>query len=207
MLPGIPPTCRRLQSLGSLSRRVEMKILYISGGAGQDYLRDCVFIGLRELLGPDVIDVNRLDSLYIGADRTQMYGRGMTLYAELPVLPVDRTDIFRKIATRHFDMVIYGSIHRCQDYLYEVTSKYFKHQVAAIDGEDHPGHLSGLGITTFKRELYAAQPDCHPIHFAIPARKILPAQPTKSRLMAPCDPLNRASYIYTDEASYYAQYA
>lgn len=185
-----------------------MKILYISpGGPTQDYMRDCVFLGLRELLGEDAVDINKLDSLYAGADRSQMYGKGFTLYGELEDIPVDRMDIAHKISAKYFDLVIFGSIHRCQDYLYEVTAKYRKHEILAIDGEDHPGYLNNLGIITFKRELYCPQPDCFPIHFAIPAAKIRQQRPTKHRYMAPCDPLNKKTYIYTDEATYYQQYA
>jgi hypothetical protein len=185
-----------------------VRILYIStGGPTQDYLRDCLFRGLRELLGPDVVDVGKLDSMYLGADRSQMYGRGMTLYAELPDLPIDREDIPRKLRSRYFDLVIYGSIHRCQDMLHEVASMYDPRRIIFIDGEDHCGHLSGLPGVTFKRELMNPQPGVFPIQFAIPASKILPAPPAKSRLMAPCDPINPKTYIYKDESSYYRQYA
>lgn len=185
-----------------------MKILYISaGGATQDYLRDCVAHGFRSLIGADFVDVHRLDSLYVGADRSQMYGRGMTLYGELPELAVDRTDIPRKIRDRYFDAVVYGSIHRNQDLLREVTSMYPPEKIAYIDGEDHPGYLHGLPGVCFKRELHNPQPGVHPIQFAIPASKILPSMPLKSRLMAPMDPLDKSTYIYKTEPEYYAQYA
>lgn len=185
-----------------------MKILFISeGGNSQDYQRDCCFHGLRSLVGENVVDVNPLLSMYQGADRSQMYGKGFTLYAELPNLEVDRSDILRKIANRYFDVVIYGSIHRNRDYLHEVVSMYEPQRIWAIDGEDHPGHLSGLGMLTFKRELFNPQPNCYPIHFAVPKHKIAAEKPKKHVLMAPCDPLNRKTYIYNDEASYYGQYA
>jgi hypothetical protein len=185
-----------------------MKILFLStGGPTQDYLRDSVFHGLRSLLGPDVVDVNRLDSMYIDADRSQMYGKGFTLYGLLPDLAVDRTDILKKISRRYFDLIIYGSIHRNQDYLHEVASMYQAPHVIFIDGEDHPGYLSGLGGLTFKRELYNPQPGCLPIHFAVPAECILPTPPAKHRLMAPMNPLDKSTYIYTKEKDYYQQYA
>jgi hypothetical protein len=185
-----------------------MKILYLSHGSGQDYLRDCLFHGLRSLLGSDVIDSSKLTSMYVGADRSQMYGRGMTLYAELPDIPVDRDDIPAKIASRYFDYIVYASIHRCQDYLHEAVSSYPADRLVAIDGEDHPGYLSGLGfLWYFKRELYNPQPNAYPISFAIPASKILSSPPAKSRLMAPCDPMNRSTYVYLDESVYYSQYA
>lgn len=185
-----------------------MKILFLSaGGPSQDYMRDCVFHGLRSLLGPDVVDINRLDSMYVGADRSQMYGKGMTLYAELPDISVDREDIPKKIATKYFDLVVYGSIHRCHDYLHEVASMYDPRKVIFIDGEDHPGYLKGLGGLYFKRELNNPQPGVFPIQFAVPKEKILKSAPCKSRLMAPMDPLDKMTYIYETEADYYAQYA
>jgi hypothetical protein len=185
-----------------------VKILYLSsGGNTQDYLRDCVFHGLRSLLGPDVVDVGKLDSMYVGADRSQMYGRGMTLYSELPDIPVDRTDILAKIRNKYFDLILWGSVHRNQDYLAEAESMYDYARLVALDGEDHPGFLNGLRFLTLKRELYSPQPRCKPIHFAIPKEKILPDPTDKIRLMSPLDPIRKSTYIYKDEASYYQQYA
>lgn len=184
-----------------------MKVLFLSDGSGQDYMRDCVAHGLRTLLGPDFVDVGKLDSLYIGADKSQMYGKGFTLYSLLPDIPVDRTDIPKKISKRYFDIVIYGSIHRNQSYLHEVTSQYAAPNLIAIDGEDHAGYLSGLPLVTFKRELYNHHPGCLPIHFAIPKERILYNPPPKNMLMAPMDPAYKNTYRYNDEASYLQQYS
>lgn len=145
--------------------------------------------------------------MYVGADRSQMYGKGMTLYAELPDIAVDRADILKKIARKYFDLVIYGSIHRHHDYLHEVASMYPPSRVIFIDGEDHPIYLKGLGGIMFKRELHNPQPGVYPIQFAVPASKILKEPPHKTRLLAPMDPIDKSTYIYTSEASYYAQYA
>lgn len=185
-----------------------MKILFISaGGPTQDYLRDCCFHGLRSLFGPDVVDVGKLDSMYQGADRSRMYGKGFSLYSLLPNIEVDRSDIPRKIKNRYFDAIFYGSIHRNQDYLHEVTSQYSADRIILIDGEDHPGHLSGIPATTFKRELHRPVPGVHPIQFSIPKEKILSSPPKKTRLMAPMDPMDATTYIYKTEESYYVQYA
>jgi hypothetical protein len=186
-----------------------VKILFISqGGNTQDYLCDVVFHGLRSLLGEDVVDSGKLLSMYQGADRSQMYGKGMTLYALLPDIPVDREDIPRKIVTRYFDLVIYGSVHRCHDWLHEVSSMYPPDKIAFLDGEDHPGYLKGLPGAYFKRELHAPQgPGVYPIQFGIPKEKILLSLPAKTRLMAPMDPLDKSTYIYQTEEAYYAQYA
>jgi len=186
-----------------------MRILYLSDhGDRADYLRDCLFHGLRTLLGPDVVDADRLDVMYSDFPANHsIYGRGFSLYRLLPEIPVDRTDITGKIRTRYFDLVIYGSIHRCQSFLRLVADTYDGRSVCAIDGEDHPGYLQGLGMRYFKRELHHPQPGCHPISFAIPKEKIRPHPAPKTRIMAPCDPIDRTTYIYTTESAYYQQYA
>ena len=66
-----------------------MRILYISGAEGPDYVCDMLFHGLRRLLGADVVDVNRLWYMYAHEfgegrhDKSQLYGRGFTLYGLL----------------------------------------------------------------------------------------------------------------------------
>src|ERR1700739_426631 len=106
-----------------------MRVLYISGGQGPDYLCDMLFHGLRSELGDGVIDDVRLWYMYaneFGAgkkDRSQLYGRGFTLYGLLRSdSGIDRTDIESKIRSRFFDLVIYGSIHRCAHLLREVLA-------------------------------------------------------------------------------------
>jgi hypothetical protein len=188
---------------------VRVKILFLSEGDYTcDYQRDMTFHGLRTLFGPDVIDVPRIDTMYEGIDTTQLYGRGFTLYGLLPDdSDVDRTNIPHKIATKYYDAVIFGSIHRDRSHLDAVASMYSPDRIALIDGEDHVTCLRGLPGTYFKRELAKPSPGVHPIQFAIPASKILPSMPAKSRLIAPMDPLDKSTYVYTTEAAYYAQYA
>lgn len=186
-----------------------MKILFISPGRRTcDYLRDMLFHGLRSL-GEDVTDVERLDVMYSDfPDISQLYGRGFTLYGQFTEGSVDRSDLMSKLKHRHFALIIYGSIHRDQSFLDEVRSMYPPSRVVFIDGEDHPQQIliTSWGLY-FKRELYNPQPKTLPIHFAIPASKIRNSPPPKTRLMAPLDPLSKATYIYKDEASYYQQYA
>jgi len=92
-----------------------MRILYITRGDHVDYQNDCLLIGLKELFGSDVVDVNKQHHNYdsFPADyANRMYGRGFSLTRVLPDLPVDRTDILNKIRNRYFDFIIYGSIWR-----------------------------------------------------------------------------------------------
>jgi len=187
-----------------------MKILFLSeGGHTCDYMRDMCLHGLKSLFGPDVVDVNRVDTMYKGYDVTSCYGGGFSIYGLLPDdSDVDRTNIPRKITTKYYDAVIFGSIHRSQSYLAEVTSMYHPSRIALIDGEDFSACLPNLPGYYFKRELRSpVPPGVYPIQFAIPASKILPSMPAKSRLMAPMDPQDKSTYVYTTEAAYYAQYA
>ncbi len=193
-----------------------MRILYISGAEGPDYVCDMLFHGLRHLWGADVVDVNRLWYMYTHEfgegrrDKSQLYGRGFTLYGLLEEdADVDRTDIPEKIRTRYFDLVIFGSILRCQALWPEVMAAYSANEILFIDGEDHPlivSRLLGRGLY-FKRELIAAQPGVWPIQLAIPEERIGRGIREKTKVQAYIDPRDRATYIYQDESAYYGDYA
>ncbi|SRR6266851_373677 len=190
-----------------------VKILYISNGRKEDYQCDMLLHGLRSLLGPDVVDVNRPWFTYansFGPGKRQLsecYGRGFTLYGLLPDdNNVDRTDIRGKIKKRYFELVIYGSVHRDRSFLDIVRSIYPPSRIVFIDGEDGPDTASVLGQGIyFKRELTEA--DALPIQFAIPKEKILPEIPAKTRQMSPHVPwMFPHGYVYETEADYYQDY-
>ena len=193
-----------------------MRILYISGGQGPDYLCDMLFHGLRSELGADVVDAERIWYMYAGEfgegrhDRSKLYGRGFTMYGLLgPDSSVDRTDLEHKVRAKYFDLVVYGSIHRCCRFLREVLLTYPPEQILFVDGEDHTAVISGLmgqGIY-FKRELASPIPSVRPIQFAIPEERIGTASRPKLKLQAFVDPRDTRTYIYHDEASYYGDYA
>ena len=64
-------------------------VLFLHANA-EDYLADSLLHGLRSLLGADVVDVPRRDSLYAVEDQSRVYGRGFTLYGTLPEIDVWR---------------------------------------------------------------------------------------------------------------------
>jgi len=184
-----------------------LRILYLSSGSAPDYLCDMIFHGLREHFGPDVVDLNRLAYMYKGAELKDLYGKGFTLYGLIEEGEVDRSDIPAKIEARYFDLVIFGSIQRCHELVYNVISSYPKEKIVFLDGEDNPLYLRDLpkhGLY-FKRELHTPQPQVFPIQFSIPEEKIVAAS-RKGPLMAPLDPLNPATYIYENEEEYYDSY-
>jgi len=182
-----------------------VRILYISGAKGADYLCDMIFHGLRSLYGADCVDVNRIDFMYRGTPYPPFY----TVYGLLEDIEVDREDINAKILARHFDLIVYGSIQRCTEYFEAVRATYPRNRILLLDGEDDHviSPLRGMGVY-FKRELATDDADLLPIGFCIPKEKIWNVEFDKSRLFAPCDPRDRSTYVYYgDESLYYSQYA
>ena len=187
-----------------------MKILFLSQGAGIDYQCDMVFHGLKTLYGAEVVDANRLWYLYndiTPEQKAAQYGKGFTIAGLLEEGDVDRTDILNKITSKFYDLIVYGSIQRNADLLYEVINAYPREQVVFIDGEDVPMFLREMpkrGLY-FKRELHSPQEDVFPINFAIPEEKIVGMLP-KEKMVSHIDPMNPATYIYDREEDYYRDY-
>lgn len=189
-----------------------MNILFLSPAAGPDYQCDMVLHGLRSLYGSTVIDYPRMPYMYQSYPALDLlYGKGFSLYGLLPEDDhIDRSLIKEKIQEHFFDLIVYGSIHRSQQSLDLVLSKYKSHEILFIDGEDQSHmfyDLHQLGIY-FKRELAAQHTGVHPIHFAIPTAKIGTLRHVpKSQVRAYIDPRDRSTYIYDSESAYYEDYA
>jgi hypothetical protein len=200
-----------------------MRILYISKAESADFLCDTLFHGLRTILGPDVVDVERLWFAYKSG-----FPDGIpwhTFYGLLPDIDVDRTDIEKKIRARYFDYIIYGSIHRWRKYLDLACKVYHKSRIIFIDGEDDhdlmafdriepqnwewgpEGYRASVpyGHLYFKREL-SSPSLAIPIQFSIPKEQIWDLQ-KKIRLMAPNDPRDKKTYNYPVQKDYFQQYA
>src|ERR1700753_859994 len=105
-----------------------MKILYITnhqsiaaynGGYISDYMKDLLFFGLYEVLGPDVVDSTPIVSLYTecksSVNKERLWG-GFSSFWLIDKDMIDRTNIEEKIRDRYFDLIIYGAIKRCQDF-------------------------------------------------------------------------------------------
>jgi hypothetical protein len=185
---------------------LSMKILYITGATGADYQADVVMHGLRSLLGPDLVDVKKMWFMYDTSEPCMFH----SLYKLLPDIEVDRDNVEAKIQSKYYDAVVYGSVHRCRDYMQLVLDAYPSNKIAFIDGEDGPELAPAVGHGWyFKREIYEPHPNLLPIQFGIPKEKIRPIDLSrKTRLMAHCDPRDRSTYVYYDsEQRYYDQYS
>jgi hypothetical protein len=189
-----------------------VKILYISAGIGADYQCDMLFHGLRHRYGNQVVDSNRLAYMYKSFAKDDssrlagLYGSGFSVYALLDDIEIDRDDLLKKIRSKYFDLVIYGSIHRSQYHLLEVLGAYDARNIIFIDGEDESdaifSYLLGRGMY-FKREIRENTASILPIQFAIPREKINHTPCEKSKSFAHIDPRDRSTYIYSHEADDY----
>lgn len=191
-----------------------MKILFMNLGNIVDYQCDCLLIGLKEMFGENVVDVNKAHHLYTtysSEDALKLYGKGMTVCRTLPDLEIDRTDIENKIKKKYFDYIIYGSIWRCDDYIRYVMEHYRRYNVVAIDGEDHSKihkyhYLNHFKILYFKRELFLnVKFNLKPIGFAFPTNKINFIE-NKKYGFSHITPEDRRTYIYEKEIDYYKDY-
>lgn len=187
-----------------------MQSAYHSGGFISDYLNDLTFYGLRELFGDDVVDSTQIISLYKEyegkIDPRHIWG-GMTAFWLIGDNKIDRTDIIEKIQDKYYDLIIYGSIRRCQDY-YDLVSKVYPHdRVILLDGDDqqdiHPLYEKHL---YFKRELHTTHPNLLPITFSYPTDKLATPNKNKTQEYATCIPGQPQSYKFKDEQSYYHDY-
>jgi hypothetical protein len=196
------------------------RILFIATGDYADYQCDCVFHGLKMLLGDNVVDIRPPWYMYESTDENKdkfstFYGKGFTLYGHLKFSDkIDRSDILSKIKNKYFDKIIYGSIFRSQEYIYDVLNYYDAKDISFIDGEDQTDllrFLLGRGVY-FKRELLeynysnSSESRVLPIEFGIPRKHIVPEVPNKSRVIAHIDPRDRSTYIYDNQEDYYKGY-
>ncbi|MFM1755248.1 MAG: hypothetical protein RL621_132 [Bacteroidota bacterium] len=201
-----------------------MKILYIGTDVETpahplvDYQNDCLLIGLKELYGDDVVDVNRRKHLYADYPAELVpnnYGKGFTVTRCIEEDNADRTDIENKIKSKYFDYVVYGSVWRNTDYLKLVLDNYDRNKIAFVDGDDQTkfNHVVKHGTLYFKRELmYENNMEFEQyfgnviaIGFAFPTKKLKFGE-KKTQFMSQSIPGNPRTYVFDNEQDYYADY-
>jgi hypothetical protein len=183
-----------------------------------DYQNDCLLIGLKELYGDDVVDVNRRKHLYTDYPEELVpnnYGKGFTVTRCIEEDNADRTDIENKIKSKYFDYVIYGSVWRNTDYLKLVLDNYDRNKIAFIDGNDQTKfhHVIKHGTLYFKRELmYENNMEFEQyfgnviaIGFAFPTKKLKFGE-KKTQFMSQSVPGNPRTYVFDKEEDYFADY-
>lgn len=215
-----------------------MNILFISPGNKLDYQCDCIFHGLNTLKDVTVYTLTDYTYMYEGNTSEylrEQYGMGFTVTNRVPIEKKHihtLAEAQENINAHFYDVVIYGSIFRCELFLDRVLKNYSKNQVVFVDGGDHDfslffnkGHtkyierqkiffenkkkassLFSKGIF-FKRELRKKDHKYfYPISFAISSEDIVSEIPVKSIEMATIIPGEKSTYIYKNEKDYYNGY-
>lgn len=191
-----------------------MKILFISLGDQPDYQCDCLYHGLKALIGKDLESTSDMWYMYetlSDDDRGYLYGKGFTLYgllkSDLKNVPKPQ-EIISKIETHYYDHIIFGAIIKDDTLLNLVINNYAPNEIIFVDGEDSAYINKGLlkKGTYFKRELKKETENINPISFGIPKEKIIKSLPEKIRNWAINYPGKLNTYIYNTEESYYSDY-
>jgi len=104
-----------------------------------DYLSATLFHGLRSLLGCRVVDWPRYDCAYSDYDletRYKVYGRGFSVFFDLPEICCDRSDVFQKIKKGDFKFIVFCDIAN-QSELFSEWQKYLTPKnTVLVDGQD-----------------------------------------------------------------------
>ena len=186
-----------------------MRVLFINPFKLPDYLNDMIYHGLIDS-GIEVYETSNPDYMLKSyPNPSSLYGRGFSVFAKLSHMPrvEESARIIEKIRQKFYTCVFYGSVQRDVSYLDVVNKHYPKGDVHFFDGEDSPfihDHLLQYGIY-WKRE--CIDPRTKPINFAIPESQLLQQDVEKTKMFGTIIPGWSKTYIFTDEKSYYNDYA
>lgn len=200
-----------------------MKVLFLTTSK-EDYLQDGLLYGLRQRLGSQCVDFPKKEVMYTSCSKNSgdLYGNGFTLWKLLEDIDIDRTEIEKKIVSRYFDVIVFGSVVRQWATVLDFAKKgliKFGQKLFFFDGED-AGELRrkqvlGLFWRYFKREQSLfTRPFCRVVNFCIPSQKLQFNQTPKVQMFAKhvqCEEAYKipwvkencqVKYAFADEFSY-----
>jgi|LakMenE01Jun11ns_1017448.scaffolds.fasta_scaffold9950374_4 hypothetical protein len=195
-----------------------MKGLIISSG-DVDYLQVSIILGLKDILGTDVEDINHHHYLYqnSGVDTNNIWGKGFSYTNILnPKLYKPATELQEKINSNYYDFFIFTSISRNYSLLETILEKTNGKNVFLLNGEDLPERLEFYNdkCLYFKRELnYKKYKNLYPINFSLHESKFWEKEVIKSQeisdsipSMNNLTPISSSKYIFNNEQDYYNNY-
>ena len=119
------------------------KILFVAENSGVDYMTDCLLHGLYALLPVQVYLTSDLWYMFEGNNidaLSALYGKGFSVTNRIPAdkkAVHDEKTVKENIKNHFYDVVIFGSVFRCLDYLDDVLKVYKKNEIIFVDGEDY----------------------------------------------------------------------
>lgn len=141
-----------------MASRRPFRVLFFTDDR-EDYLADGLLHGLRHTPGVEVVDHPRKTCLYVGGIQSaqvpalKVRGGGFNLYGTLGTAnEPERHQIFRKLESGWFDLVVLGNVWRQWGHLLDWSAVLGAAPLALLDGDDdgrlYPGsgtHLRRFG--------------------------------------------------------------
>jgi hypothetical protein len=115
----------------------------------EDYLSISLLHGFRSLLGDNVIDVPRYEPAYASFPndkRSGVYGRGFSVFFDLPDVAIDRSDIEARLGAKEFDLVIFSDIWRQFRLFAQLQPFLDLRNTIVVDGSDSPSVYPHAGL-------------------------------------------------------------
>lgn len=201
-----------------------LKVLFVNNFGQPDYLANSIYIGLnldenieihtycvpahlfKNIGWNEEIETNSKYPLITGYPGYFLSGKiEKAPYIDTPM------KIIKKIEEKFYDKIIWGSIWRDRQYLWDaVNAGYKKEDMIALDGEDFQDGLDELFpiMSYFKREIYEdlENENIFPITFGIPDFLLLKDIPEKTQTFATVIPDKPETYIFHNEEDYLNDY-
>lgn len=181
-----------------------------------DYMGDCVYHGLKSVLGKNVHTVYDQFHMYTDIPEgfaNNFHGKGFTICGNLnPKVRnvIDEKTLEANLKNKFYDCVIFSRLYRSTMHYDEVCKYYDDKEIVVIDGHDVPDIMDEYRKHQyFKRELVEEPHDTlHPISFSIPQEKLVPADltPKQEKSVAQIIPGKLETYTFNSEEEYYNDY-
>jgi hypothetical protein len=195
-----------------------MKGLIISSG-DVDYLQVSIILGLKDILGSDVEDMNHHYYLYqnSGINPNNFWGKGFSYTNILDTkLHKPSIELNEKLNSNYYDFFIFTSISRNNTLLDLILKKTNGKNVLLLNGEDSPERLEYYNekCLYFKRELiYKKYKNLYPISFSLHESKFSEQDIMKTQEISDSMPsmnnltsVSSSKYIFENEKDYYENY-
>lgn len=182
-----------------------------------DYMMDCVYHGLKTVLGDDLEEGIQCPQWYDDVDKMKLYGNGFTIYGLLKRPNVIEENVIRgRLASKYYDRVIIPIHNNVYGYslIYQAVEHVIKlgNKVSVICGNDGDYVHDAVAelCPYFKRELYReTTKNLLPISFCVPKEKVLSTVPDKEKDVSVIRPNHsgEAGWTIKTEEEYYREYA
>ena len=114
-------TCRKMAQylLEKIGNPDPKRVLFLSSCQTQDYLRDSLYIGFRQLLGEKCDFFSKIDVLYQDCKIPDEKLKFSTIKILSPRVEISKKQMIKNIDQGLYDVIIVGSIHRINLFLFK----------------------------------------------------------------------------------------